>query len=67
MLAVKPSMDRQVACRLNQSMNHILIFALDPQGRPFPLHSTQPPEVWVNDHCYHLVLSVAPIIYCLAL
>lgn len=67
MLAVKPSVDKQVACRLNQPMNPILMFALDPQGRPFSLHSTQPAEVWVNDHCYHLVLPVAPILYCLTL
>lgn len=36
MLAAYSTRDTQVACRLNQPMNHMLISALDPRGRPFP-------------------------------
>lgn len=45
MLAANPSVDRQVACRLNQSMNHRLKSAFGPGGRRFLLPFSQPPEV----------------------
>lgn len=45
MLAANPSLDRQAACRLNQSLNHRLKSAFGPQGRRFLLPFSQPPEV----------------------
>lgn len=44
MLAANLSRDRQVACRLNQSMNHTPIFSLGPGEATAPPPS-QPPEV----------------------
>lgn len=67
MLAANPSRDRQVACRLNQSMNHKLISALDPQKRPFLLPPPNLLSLLVKGHCYHLVPSVASLLHCLVL
>ena len=69
MLAANLSWDRQVACRLNQSMNHMPNLPLtlkEGLSLPFPIPSLLRSLDYQSGHCYHLVLSVALILPCLS-